>query len=117
MSRSKQNGKDEAQSATTNRRAWLNQRFIEALTADFETHGIGVIETLREKSPRDYAKICADLLPKVQTGDAADQFNFRSVDSLDQLVEKLARDISDWGMADKFIALLSKHNGDALAVG
>jgi hypothetical protein len=109
----KQNGKaDEAQSATANRRAWLNQRFIEALTADFETHGIGVIETLREKSPRDYAKICADLLPKVQTSDAADQFNFRSVDSLDQLVEKLARDISDWGLADRFISLLNKDNKD-----
>ena len=109
MSRSKQNGKDEAQSATTNRRAWLNQRFIEALTTDFETHGIEVIEKLRVDSPRDYAKICADLLPKVHTTEATDEFGLRSIDSLDALIEKMAADIREWGMADRFIELLSNR--------
>jgi hypothetical protein len=115
MSRKQTNGKAEEMPAS--RRAWLTQQFVEALAKDFEENGIAVIEKLRVQSPKDYAKLVSDLVPKVQTSDAADQFNFRSVDSLDQLVEKLARDISDWGMADRFIALLSKHNGDALAVG
>jgi len=111
----KTNGKAEEMPAS--RRAWLTQQFVEALARDFEENGVQVIEKLRVQSPKDYARLVSDLVPKVQTTDAADQFGLRSIESLDALVEKLARDISDWGMADKFIALLSKHNGDALAVG
>ena len=110
MGRKQTNGKAEEMPAS--RRAWLTQQFVEALARDFEENGIAVIEKLRTSHPKDYARLVADLVPKVQTSDAADQFNFRSVDSLDQLVEKLARDISDWGLADRFISLLNKDNKD-----
>jgi hypothetical protein len=110
MGRNKTNGQTgEAQS----RRSWLNARFIEALAADFETNGIEVIEQLRTQSPRDYARIVADLLPRVQVATEADAFGFKSLDSLEQLIEKMAADIASWGMADRFIALLSNQNGNA----
>jgi hypothetical protein len=110
MGRTKQNGKaGETQSASNSRRSWLTQQFVEALARDWEENGTQVIEQLRVKSPKDYAKIVADLLPKVQTTEAADQFGLRSLDNMDQLIAKLAADIHAWGMADRFIALLSQR--------
>jgi hypothetical protein len=115
MGRKSTNG--QAGEVSNSRRSWLTQQFVEALARDWEENGPQVIERLRVESPTQYAKIVADLLPKVQTESAADQF--AQVTSLEALVEKLARDISDWGMADKFIALLSNRqhaNGDAAPV-
>ena len=42
----------------------FSQKFIETLAADFEEHGVSVIETLREKDPAAYARTCTTLIPK-----------------------------------------------------
>src|SRR5262249_34347384 len=40
----------------------LSQNFLRAFESDFETHGVDVIEQLREKSPEKYAKIASKLI-------------------------------------------------------
>lgn len=42
----------------------ISEKFIETLTADFEAHGVGVIEKVRSERPDSYLKIVADLVPK-----------------------------------------------------
>lgn len=42
----------------------ISEKFITALTADFEQHGETVIERVRSEKPENYLKIVADLVPK-----------------------------------------------------
>lgn len=42
----------------------ISEKFITALTADFEQHGDTVIEKVRTEKPENYLKIVADLVPK-----------------------------------------------------
>ena len=42
----------------------ISEKFITALTADFEQHGEAVIERVRSEKPENYLKIVADLVPK-----------------------------------------------------
>ena len=42
----------------------ISEKFISALTADFEQHGEAVIERVRAEKPENYLKIVADLVPK-----------------------------------------------------
>lgn len=42
----------------------IADKFIAALTADFEKHGETVIQTVRADKPETYLKIVADLVPK-----------------------------------------------------
>lgn len=42
----------------------ISEKFITALTTDFEAHGEGVIEKVRSDKPDAYLKIVADLVPK-----------------------------------------------------
>jgi len=42
----------------------ISEKFIEALTADFDQHGVTVIEKVRTDKPENYLKIVADLVPK-----------------------------------------------------
>lgn len=42
----------------------ISEKFITALTADFEQHGETVIERVRTEKPENYLKIVADLVPK-----------------------------------------------------
>lgn len=42
----------------------LGEVFITALQADFEEHGVRVIETVRTERPHEYLKVVASLLPK-----------------------------------------------------
>jgi hypothetical protein len=42
----------------------IADKFITALTADFEQHGETVIERVRAEKPDTYLKIVADLVPK-----------------------------------------------------
>jgi hypothetical protein len=44
-------------------RSKLTAKFLEALQADFEQHGAGVIEKLREENPARYAEVVARLCP------------------------------------------------------
>lgn len=41
----------------------INERFLEALCEDFEAHGTGVIERVREQSPAVYLRVVARLVP------------------------------------------------------
>src|SRR5262245_51905570 len=40
----------------------LSQNFLRAFESDFETHGVNVIEQLREKSPEKYTEIASKLI-------------------------------------------------------
>ena len=42
----------------------ISEKFITALTADFEQHGETVIERVRAEKPEAYLKIVSDLVPK-----------------------------------------------------
>lgn len=42
----------------------ISEKFITALTADFEKHGETVIEQVRSDKPEQYLRIVADLVPK-----------------------------------------------------
>lgn len=42
----------------------LNEAFIQALCADFDTHGAEVIQRTREEKPDVYMKVVASLLPR-----------------------------------------------------
>ncbi|MDK1489712.1 hypothetical protein QN219_06520 [Sinorhizobium sp. 7-81] len=45
-------------------RTRLGGAFLEAVQADFETHGVDVIARLREEKPESYLKLLASILPK-----------------------------------------------------
>jgi Family of unknown function (DUF5681) len=45
-------------------RSKLGEHFLKALAEDFATHGIGVIEPVRQERPHEYLKIIATILPK-----------------------------------------------------
>ena len=55
-------------------RTKINQAFIEALCADFEGHGQGVIATVRANEPSAYLRVVASLVPK--------EFKIERVDDL-----------------------------------
>ena len=45
-------------------RVKFSENFLEALRQDFKAHGKDVIKIAREKSPVEYLKVCAALVPK-----------------------------------------------------
>lgn len=42
----------------------LSDEFVQALCADFALHGVAAIDALREKSPGEYLRVIASILPK-----------------------------------------------------
>jgi hypothetical protein len=42
----------------------ISTQFLEALAADFEANGKGVIEIMRVEKPVEYCKVIASILPK-----------------------------------------------------
>ncbi len=42
----------------------ISEAMLKALADDFDTHGVGVIEKVRENRPHDYLKIIASLMSK-----------------------------------------------------
>ncbi len=42
----------------------LSEYFLHALAEDFEEHGIGAIERVRESSPGEYLRVIAGLVPR-----------------------------------------------------
>jgi hypothetical protein len=42
----------------------LSEDFLHALANDFAEHGVQAIEQVRTKSPKDYIKVIASLLPR-----------------------------------------------------
>jgi Family of unknown function (DUF5681) len=45
-------------------RSKLGETFLKALSEDFATNGIGVIEAVRRERPHEYLKIIATILPR-----------------------------------------------------
>jgi hypothetical protein len=42
----------------------ISEAFISAMSDDFDTHGVGVIERVREEDPCTYLKLVAGLVPR-----------------------------------------------------
>ncbi|WEX76175.1 hypothetical protein PYH37_004454 [Sinorhizobium numidicum] len=45
-------------------RSRLGRAFLQAVQADFEAHGVGVVARIREEKPETYLKLVASILPK-----------------------------------------------------
>ena len=45
-------------------RSKLGEAFLDALLTDFATNGVQAITDMRDKSPGDYVKVVASILPK-----------------------------------------------------
>jgi hypothetical protein len=50
-------------------RAKLGEKFLEAICADFNIHGVAAIQLVREQDPVAYVKVIASILPKEITGE------------------------------------------------
>lgn len=64
----------------------LSEAFISAMNADFEEHGVAVIQAVREDDPAAYLKIIASIVPKdlnLTTGRTLEDMS--DEDLLDQL--------------------------------
>lgn len=64
----------------------LGEAFLDAMSADFETHGTAIIAKVRETEPAQYLKIVASLLPR-QIALAPNAFDGVPDDELHALVE------------------------------
>jgi len=95
----------------------LSARFLEAIHADFEEHGVDVIQKLRDKDPKAYCEISARLIAATEPpGDG-----FENAQSLQEIGVKLlesvgcprdaiTEDMAEAAVAaqDDFTAALSK---------
>ncbi len=66
-------------------RSKLGEAFLEAMNADFERHGLEVIEKVRKDKPDQYLKVIASILPKDLN------VNINSMDDLtdEQLIQRI----------------------------
>jgi len=65
----------------------LGEAFVQALHADFEEHGVAVIQEVRKDKPHEYLKVVASLLPKELKIERVDEL---SDSELDQRIRQLA---------------------------
>ena len=70
-------------------RAKLSAAFTEAFERDFATHGIGVIEKMREKYPEKYAELAAKIISTVE----APASGFESANSLQEIAVGLLKNV------------------------
>lgn len=63
----------------------LGEAFVAALQADFDEHGVGAIQRVRDEKPDQYLKVIASLLPK----DVNFNFNNEIEMSDDELCERI----------------------------
>jgi hypothetical protein len=63
----------------------LSMNFLAAFERDFETHGVDVIEKLRERSPEKYAELVARLIATTEPK----KDGFESANSMEELGRKL----------------------------
>lgn len=52
----------------------LGEAFLEAVLADFEKHGVAVIERVRLEKPEQYLKVIASILPKEVHAEVTERF-------------------------------------------
>lgn len=71
----------------------LSEAFIAALHADFEIHGVDVIEKVRNEKPAEYLKIIAAIVPKdinLTTPGIEDMTDEDVLDALEQVRTMIA---------------------------
>jgi hypothetical protein len=77
-------------------RSKLSEGFLDALQTDFEQHGAGVIETVRQKDPTAYLKVVANLMParlEAQLEAQVDvHHDFGGAESIADVLEMVARE-------------------------
>lgn len=81
--------------------AALGPAFLDALLADFATHGAAAIRRCREDNPATYLRICAGLMPKQLTIESAHELEEAELDKrIRQLAARLAIEIGAGGAVD-----------------
>ena len=66
----------------------LSEQFLSALAADWEEHGVKVLQKVREERPQDYLRVVASILPR--------ELQVAKVDDFDELSdEELERSVMD----------------------
>ena len=78
-------------------RSKLSEGFLDALQADFERHGAGVIETVRQKDPTAYLKVVANLMParleaQLEAQVDVNMGGFGDTNSISDVLEMVARE-------------------------
>src|SRR5215469_8091976 len=71
----------------------LSEQFLSALAADWEEHGIEVLQKVREDRPADYLRVIASVLPKEMHVAAANDLEEMSDEELDRQIRELAREL------------------------
>jgi hypothetical protein len=69
-------------------RSKLGEDFIAAMSADFEQHGVTVIEKVRMEKPDQYLKVVASLLPR-EVSVNTDPLRDMSDDELETRIQQL----------------------------
>jgi len=90
----------------------LGVAFLQAFEADFATHGVSVIEKLREKSPEKYVEIGAKLIAAVeQPASSGDYSRCKSIEEIGRLLLQQV-DVPDDAITDDMVAAAIEANQD-----
>jgi hypothetical protein len=76
-------------------RTRLSAAFLEALEADFQEYGKGVIQEMRQKDPTKYAELAGKLI--MTTEPPSNQIDFNTANSMQEIGLKLLQSV---GFAD-----------------
>lgn len=78
-------------------RSKLGEAFLEAMLADFQKHGVGAIERVRQEKPDQYLKVIASLLPReLNLRDVTDDTDDMTDDELAARAHALQGAIAKW---------------------
>ena len=69
----------------------LSQKFLEALEADFQLHGLTVLEKMRESSPERYAELAAKMIMSAEPPEQKD--GFASDNSMEAIGRRLLKSV------------------------
>ena len=106
-----------AKSPEPSLRDMLSARFLEAIHADFEEHGVDVIQKLRDKDPKAYCEISARLIAATEPpGDGFDsaqsmqELGVRLLESVGCPRDAITEDMAEAAVAaqDDFTTALAK---------
>ena len=71
----------------------LSEQFLSALAADWEQHGVEVLQNVRKDRPADYLRVIASVLPKEMHVAAANDLEEMSDEELEYRTRELAREL------------------------
>jgi hypothetical protein len=98
-----------------NLRDKLSAAFLQAFSADFENHGVAVIEALREKYPEKYAELCGRIIATV--AQPLDPNDFSLCGSELDIARKLLIQVgmSEAAITDSALQLAAEANSELVA--